>query len=283
MAKREDVQTSIWTEADDFIDLSPDAKLLYLWSFTNEHVNMAGLYRIARRVMQQETTLPAKRFERALTECSEARFLVYRDGVLWVRTRAKHLWSKHPNFGRSIAKDVEKLGDHPLVREFLLTYGKSPWLSEHLAGFAIPEPKTEDPTDSLAKSHRDFLSNSNSSSKGSTAPLQGEVDMPPDLAPFVAPVKSVLSQVAAAKDGAVAPTQAAIANVLRRFPRKDFVPLAEDYAHWALHGRGAGKPAKDVVRAYRNWIEKEPDVLRKTTPGGARVDRTDDRLAEARL
>lgn len=164
MAQREDVQTSIWTGHDEFIDLSPDAKLLYLWSFTNSHVNMAGLYRIARQAMRMETTLPPQRFERAFAELVEGRFLLYEGGVLWVRTRVKHLWSTHANFARSIAKDVRKLGDHPLAGEFLRMYRDFPWLRDELSEIAIPEPKSRDSGEGL---HRDSLGNSNGKSSTS--------------------------------------------------------------------------------------------------------------------
>lgn len=131
--------------------------------------------------------------------------------------------------------------------------------------------------------------------KETTPTEQGEVDraaidrLPADLREFVGPVQERLAEVASGKAGAIDPSAAAVARLLGRFRRKDFIPLADDFAHWSLHGRGRGKPIKDVVVSYRNWIAKEPDVLRKTpvrhlaavAPQGGVGDDTLRRLQEA--
>jgi hypothetical protein len=91
--------------------------------------------------------------------------------------------------------------------------------------------------------------------------------LPAELRPFVAPVRDVLARIAAEKPGAYVPTAAAVCSALTAFPRKDFLPTVLEYEHWALHGRGQASRVKDVVRQWRRWIEKEPDVLRPTGPG----------------
>lgn len=141
--QREDVQTSIWTADDDFIDLCHEAKLLYIWTFTNPRCNMAGLYRVAKRVMQRETTIPPKRFEIAFEQLVKGGFLLYEDGVLWVRTRVKHLWSKHQNYAKQIAKNVVEVAPHPLAEQFLAEYRDRGWLRKELSSIPVESVKLE--------------------------------------------------------------------------------------------------------------------------------------------
>lgn len=101
-----------------------------------------------------------------------------------------------------------------------------------------------------------------------------------ELRPFVGPVRQVLARVAAERPGAYEPTVAAVCSALDAYPRKDFLPLVRDYEHWALHGRGRSGRVRDVVRQWRNWIEKEPDVLRRSRLGEAQTVRRGARLGQ---
>lgn len=133
MSRREDVDNAIWVDPD-FADLSADAKLLYLWGFTNPHANMAGLYKVARVTMSNETSLTAGRVEKAVAELVTARFWFVNDAWVWVRTRVHHLRSTNPNMATSVAKDLAKLdAADPLRVRFLEKYGGYEWLREKLA------------------------------------------------------------------------------------------------------------------------------------------------------
>jgi len=100
-------------------------------------------------------------------------------------------------------------------------------------------------------------------------------ETPEALRPFIAPVGQALRRVAAEKAGAAEPTVPAVCKALRDYPGRDFLPAVKAFEHHWLHGTAAKKPLRDVVRAYRNWIEREPDVLRKTLPDGQRTERPD--------
>jgi hypothetical protein len=104
---------------------------------------MAGLYRVAKRVMQRETTIPPKRFEIAFEQLVKGRFLLYEDGVLWVRTRVKHLWSKHQNYAKQIAKNVLEVAPHPLAEQFLAEYRDRGWLRKELSLIPVESVKLE--------------------------------------------------------------------------------------------------------------------------------------------
>lgn len=132
MSRREDIDNAIWSDPD-FDGLSNEAALLYLWSFTNPCCGMAGIYKIARRKLAEGRLGDA--LDGALAELAEARFVLYEDGVLWVRSRVKHLRTRGPNMVTSIEGDLEKLPKgNPLINAFCEEYGGT-WISPAIEGF----------------------------------------------------------------------------------------------------------------------------------------------------
>lgn len=144
MSRVEDVKTSLW-EDEDFDELSPDAKLIYLWSFTNDRCGMSGVYRVRRRSIA-EGCLPTKRRDEAVKELEEHGFLRYVDGWVWVRSRVKHLRTKGSKMATGVVRDIERVPvDHPLRAAFLTEYLENTWVSKPLQeanveGLSIPHP-----------------------------------------------------------------------------------------------------------------------------------------------
>jgi hypothetical protein len=142
MSRREDIDTSFWDD-EDVVALSPNAKLAYLWAFTNHRCNMAGLYKVAPRTAAFETGLTQSQVDKALAELQAARFVYAVDGVLWVRTRVKHLRTTHVNVAKSIVSHVEKIGrDHPLSEAFLAEYAHTDWLLKTEPFRTLTEPSS---------------------------------------------------------------------------------------------------------------------------------------------
>lgn len=121
MSRREDIDNAIWSDPE-FEALSPDATLLYLWSFTNPRCGMAGLYKVGRRAMT-ESKLEGQQLDQALAELADAGFVYYHAGVMWVRSRVKHLRTRTWQMGTSVVADIEKIDPaNPLLRAFLDEY-----------------------------------------------------------------------------------------------------------------------------------------------------------------
>lgn len=144
MSRREDIDNTIWSDPD-FEALTPDAKLVYIWAFTNLRCGMAGIYKLAPSAAAREIGLDDDDLIAALEELVGADFVAYETHVLWVRTRVKHLRTRTPQIARSVAKDVEKLPEaHPLRVRFLQMYANYPWLRDQLAilapegGWGVP-------------------------------------------------------------------------------------------------------------------------------------------------
>jgi alpha-L-fucosidase len=142
VSRREDVDNSIWSDPD-FYELSAAAKLVYLWSFTNQRCNMAGLYRVATGLICGETGLSEKRVQGALRELEDRRMVFYDGCVLWVRARVKHLRSHHDNIATSgAAVDTSKTnpaGPHRAIvesveRGFAADIQPQPWQTDTCIG-----------------------------------------------------------------------------------------------------------------------------------------------------
>lgn len=117
MARREDVETAIWSDPD-FLSLSAPGRLVYLWAFTNPRCNMAGIYQVPRQAIVMETGIRPASLEKVLPELERGEFLFYDGRVLFVRTRVKHLRSRSSTIARSIGTDLARLSDHPFTERW---------------------------------------------------------------------------------------------------------------------------------------------------------------------
>lgn len=169
MSRREDVQNTIWDD-EPFATLTPNAKLLYLWSFTNQKCNMAGLYRVRVETMTLETGLTRRTVEDALTELREAGMAFHERGVLWVRARVKRLLSRSPTMGRSVVRAVEEVppGD-PLREGFLAEYGHLEWLTKE--GLPTVSGPSTDPLETLSETRIDIRNSETVSGPSGEGPL----------------------------------------------------------------------------------------------------------------
>ena len=140
MSRREDIDNGIWSDPD-FEALTANAKLVYIWSFTNPRCGMAGVYKLPPRAAAIETNLTPDEFMAALAELAESRFVLYEDEVIWVRTRVRHIRTRSPQIAKSIRSDLDKLTpDHPLKAKFLKEYGAFAWLTEAIGSLTDPHP-----------------------------------------------------------------------------------------------------------------------------------------------
>lgn len=131
MASYENVKTEIW--ATEFRELSPTAKLLYLWSFTTPRCNSAGIYRVDPAVITFETGLEGAPLVEARKELDDGRFMFYDDVWLWVRSRLKHYATRGAKTAKGVATTIAGVpSTHPFRRAFLLEYSEAPWLADEL-------------------------------------------------------------------------------------------------------------------------------------------------------
>jgi hypothetical protein len=145
VSRNEDFDNAFWSQSA-IEELSPQATLLYIWSWTNPRCGMAGIYEVGPKAMK-ESKVSVRHIQGALVELAAARLAFYVDGVLWVVARVKRLRTKTVQIAKSIAKDVEAISEgHDLRRRWLEFYGSTSWLRGSLEGRGLrlsgtsPEP-----------------------------------------------------------------------------------------------------------------------------------------------
>jgi len=148
VSRREDIDNGIWSDPE-FAALPQRAKTLYIWSFTNSRCGMSGLYKLPAGTAAFEIGLTREEEAAAFAELERAGFVFYEAGVVFVRTRVKHLRTRGENMAKSIVSDVAKVApEHPLRRRFLEKYAAEGWkgLRESLEQLSHKQAIPENPS-----------------------------------------------------------------------------------------------------------------------------------------
>ncbi len=140
MANFAQLLCSTWEDEPGFAEIeSADARLLFLWSFTNGQATICGLYGVSLRRMTQAFVRPTAdraekdaaidRVEAALAVLGEVgaekKPLVvydYDNEVLWVVNRARHA-NRGVKTNAAMRNEYERCPTSPLKDEFAARYG----------------------------------------------------------------------------------------------------------------------------------------------------------------
>jgi len=110
-------QTELWT--DPFIQgLSPEAKLLFIYLWTNKHCNQAGLYEITLKTMAFDTGLPQESLPSLLKQLEPKVSWYPEQNLIWVRNFLKRQ-CKSQSFLIAAAKCLKNIGNNGLMEEFV--------------------------------------------------------------------------------------------------------------------------------------------------------------------
>ena len=110
-------QTELWT--DPFIQgLSPEAKLLFIYLWTNKHCNQAGLYEITLKTMAFDTGLPLETLAERLKQLEPKVVWYPEQNLIWVKNFLKRQ-CKSQSFLVAAAKCLKIITVNSLVKEFL--------------------------------------------------------------------------------------------------------------------------------------------------------------------
>lgn len=121
MATYRQIHTHIWDDPD-FEELTPQAKLVFIYGFSNKHRNEAGLYPITFRKLAFETGLTIEEAQNAIREIEGRGMWRYDwdNQVLWVKNALKYQTVTEKNIV-AIKKDIQVINS-PLVQEFEVYY-----------------------------------------------------------------------------------------------------------------------------------------------------------------
>lgn len=83
-AEYRSVQTRMWREDDWFQEQPTDARLLFIYLFTNPSASVSGIYRLPLRTIVFESGLPAERVNELLAQFSRENKAYAENGIVWV-------------------------------------------------------------------------------------------------------------------------------------------------------------------------------------------------------
>lgn len=123
MAIYRQIHIHIWSD-EWFEGLDPDAKLLYIYLFSNRNTSPSGLYQITTERMAFETGLARERINELLDEFSDADKIMYdfAKHLLWVKKMREYQQSGSPTIVTRIEKDVAAMPECEVRVSYLETY-----------------------------------------------------------------------------------------------------------------------------------------------------------------
>lgn len=114
-------------------ELEADARLLFLWSFTNPDATLCGLYRASWRQLASALgplngRVPVavdRRVEAALNALERKPLVLYDEEreVLWVVNRARHA-NRSPKVATAMRREFERCPASPVKDQFKRRYGR---------------------------------------------------------------------------------------------------------------------------------------------------------------
>jgi|WetSurMetagenome_2_1015567.scaffolds.fasta_scaffold267065_1 hypothetical protein len=170
-AEYRSVHTEMWRADDWFQTLPTDARLLWIYLFTNPSASVSGIYKLPLRTMANETGIDLSRVTELLTEFTTAKKAYYQDGILWVRKmRDYQLPGKlSDKLVTHLNKEIAKIPDGYLKREYLIAYGyRIDTHSRVVDTVSIPRAtETDTDTDTETETHTETETRRPSFSDGS--------------------------------------------------------------------------------------------------------------------
>lgn len=119
------VRCDMWRQDDWFAELEPDAKLVWIYTFTNDSTSPAGIYKIALRTISNDTGIALERVREIIEGFQRDGKLEYEDGVIWPITMRKHqvgILKDNDNLLKKIVKDVAELPQTAIVARYKAYY-----------------------------------------------------------------------------------------------------------------------------------------------------------------
>ena len=120
MANFRQIHTRIWRDSW-FIELPVDAKLCWIYIFSNENSNLAGLYEITLRQVAFDCCLDVSRVKEILDSFIADGKIMYADNVLWVKRMERYHAQGSPKIKTRKALDIASINDSSKVKKAYIT------------------------------------------------------------------------------------------------------------------------------------------------------------------
>ena len=149
------IHTSIWKD-EDFLDSTPEEKLLFIYFFSNESTTLSGLYKIPLRVIAFETNLSMDFIKTTLKKFEKLEKIFYRDGMVFVKNFQKYN-KGGDTVAKSIAAEIDNTPDCEL-KTIYLTYYPQNIVSSYPIDTLLQEKESKEEKSKVKNSIDEFLS-----------------------------------------------------------------------------------------------------------------------------
>lgn len=134
------VDSAIWNDPSLVIKLPKDGKLLFVYLFTNDHCNQAGLYYIALETIQNETSIKLDDLP-PLFDMLRPKVEWYKEeSLVWVKNFI-HRQSHSPLFLKAVGKSLRTIHNDKVIKE-LIEYNRKKYGMDLEPYYAEPTSKT---------------------------------------------------------------------------------------------------------------------------------------------
>lgn len=134
------VQTRMWREDDWFQTLDVDARLFWIYLFTNPSASPAGIYRLPIRTMAFECGVNADRIAELFAEFASVGKAYYEAGVVWIVNMRRLQFptlidgSREWQTAIRIAKDIDAIPDRCTLKAKYIKHSGYPIIVESMEG-----------------------------------------------------------------------------------------------------------------------------------------------------
>lgn len=140
MADFRSVQTRMWREDEWFDELDIEARLFWIYLFTNPSSSPAGIFRLTMRTMSNESGVPFDRACQLMDQFGAAKKAYYNGGVVWVVNMRRLQFPDLDGSGawqvaKKMRDDIDSIPDgNPLKAEYLRRNGYPMEVIETIGG-----------------------------------------------------------------------------------------------------------------------------------------------------
>lgn len=122
MANYRQIHTKIWRD-NWFLELDSDEKLLFIYLFSNDNTNLAGIYELNERIIQLETGLDKTRIREILNKFEVNNKVYFQDGIVWIVNMRKYHTSTGEKVRRGIEISLDSIPDCEIKQKYLISNG----------------------------------------------------------------------------------------------------------------------------------------------------------------
>lgn len=167
MAEFRQIHTRIWKD-DWFSELDLDARLLFIYLFSNEQAEVGGVYELPIKYMAVEVGMTNARILKLLAQFEQAGKVFYRGKWVWVVNLRKYNETKSDSVAKRIKKDLDLLPNGEL-KEMYCRFHNIPCLHP-VPTVSTPDLKSNGGVDTRFKSAPDTDTETETEKKDTETP-----------------------------------------------------------------------------------------------------------------